>query len=283
MNVAVAFAVGFLAVRVVAAAGRDFLAAETLQRRNYRDRLVPTGGGVLLAVGLVIIEGGRVVLGAFDVGNETGLTEARALVLVAVLGFALLGFIDDVAVHQTASGFRGHLQALTKGELTTGGLKLAGGGLLALVLAAPGAAGDLDRLVLDGLLIALAANLGNLFDRAPGRAMKVGLLAWVPLLIANGTNAVGVALAPLMGSVVGLAPDDLRERIMLGDAGANALGATLGVGALLTLDPTGRTIAVVVLAALNLAAEVFSFSRFIARVPPLRLLDELGRSRDPES
>lgn len=277
MNVLVAFVVGFIVVRVVAVAGRDFLAADALQRRNYRDHLVPTGGGILLAVALVVIEGGRVILGGFDVGNETGLTQARALVLIAVLGFALLGFIDDVAVHQPAQGFRGHGRALLRGELTTGGLKLAAGGLLALVVVAPVAAGEIDRLALDGLLVALAANLGNLFDRAPGRVIKVSFLAWIPLAVASGTDAVGVAMAPLMGAVAGFFPDDLRERAMLGDAGANALGAALGVGAVLTLSPTGRTITVVVLAGLNLLAEAFSFSRFIARVPPLRAFDHWGR------
>lgn len=278
MNIAVALVVGFLAVRFVWVAGRDFLAAEALQRENYRGRQVPTGGGVLLGVGLIVIEGGRVLLAAFDVGNVEGLTEPRALILVAVLGFALLGFIDDVAVEQTAQGFRGHGRALLRGELTTGGLKLAGGGLLALVLAASTAAGDLARLVVDGLLIATAANLGNLLDRAPGRVIKAGVIAWIPLAVAAGTNTIGVALAPLMGSVVGLFPDDLRERIMLGDAGANALGAALGVGAVLTLGPTGRNITVVVLVVLNLLAERFSFSRFIERVPPLRFLDHLGRA-----
>ena len=276
MTLAIAFVVGFVIVRLVLAAGRDFLSADGLQRANYRGHRVPTGGGILLAVGLVVIEGGRVVLGVFDVGNET-LTEARALVLVAVLGFALLGFIDDVAVEQSAQGFRGHLRAMARGRLTTGGLKLAGGGLLALVLASPVAAGEPDRLVLDGLMIALAANLANLLDRAPGRVIKVGVIAYVPLAAAAGANVVGIALAPLMGSVVGLFPDDLRERIMLGDAGANALGAALGVGAMLTMTPVGRNVTLAVLLTLNLLAEVFSFSKAIERVPPLRALDQLGR------
>ncbi|HVM40960.1 MAG TPA: hypothetical protein VM618_09320, partial [Acidimicrobiia bacterium] len=164
--------------------------------------------------------------------------------------------------------------------LTTGGLKLAGGGLLALALAAPTADGDLRRLLVDGALIALAANLANLFDRAPGRVIKVGVLAWLPLAIGAGTGVVGVALAPLMGAVVGLLPDDLGERLMLGDAGANAMGAALGVGAVLLLDPGGRDVTVAVLAVLNLAAEIVSFSRVIERVPPLRALDRMGRTRD---
>lgn len=280
MTVVAALVVGFVAVRLVWTAGRDFLSAEFLLRENYRGRMVPTGGGVLLAVGMVVIEGGRALLASFDVGNVEGVTEARALVLVAVLGFALLGFIDDVAVEQKASGFRGHGRALLRGELTTGGLKLAAGGLLALVLAAPVAEGDLGRLLLDGLLVALGANLANLFDRAPGRLVKVALLAYVPLAVASGTGVVAVAVAPLMGSVLGLFPDDLRERVMLGDAGANALGAALAVGAMLQLGPGSRTVAVVVLAALNLAAEVWSFSRLIERVPPLRAADRWGRERE---
>ena len=65
MNVVVAFVVGFVIVRAVAVAGRDFLAAEALQRRNYRDHLVPTGGGILLAVALVVIAIPLVLVAAF--------------------------------------------------------------------------------------------------------------------------------------------------------------------------------------------------------------------------
>jgi len=42
---------------------------------------------------------------------------------------------------------------------------------------------------------------------------------------------------------------------MLGDAGANALGAALGVGALLTLGPAARLVLTAVLAVLNVAAD----------------------------
>jgi UDP-GlcNAc:undecaprenyl-phosphate GlcNAc-1-phosphate transferase len=93
-----------------------------------------------------------------------------------------------------------------------------------------------------------------------------------------GTAPEGAALTPVVGAAVGLLPDDLGERLMLGDAGANALGAVLGVGAVLTLGPWSRVVLAVVLAALNLAAEMVSFSRVIDRVGPLRLLDRLGRS-----
>jgi UDP-N-acetylmuramyl pentapeptide phosphotransferase/UDP-N-acetylglucosamine-1-phosphate transferase len=74
-----------------------------------------------------------------------------------------------------------------------------------------------------------------------------------------------------------LLPEDLTERLMLGDAGANVLGAALGVGALLEFGPEARTATVIVLAVLNVAAEAGSFSRVIEATPALRHLDRLGR------
>jgi hypothetical protein len=63
---------------------------------------------------------------------------------------------------------------------------------------------------------------------------------------------------------------------MLGDAGANGLGALLGL-ALLRRAPERREAALGVLAALTAASEVVSYSRVIDAVPPLRWVDRLGR------
>ena len=83
------------------------------------------------------------------------------------------------------------------------------------------------------LLIALAANLGNLLDRAPGARSSSGLIAYVPIAIAIGTAPIGIALAPVMGATFGLLGDDLHERLMLGDTGANVIGAVLGLAVVL--------------------------------------------------
>jgi UDP-N-acetylmuramyl pentapeptide phosphotransferase/UDP-N-acetylglucosamine-1-phosphate transferase len=64
---------------------------------------------------------------------------------------------------------------------------------------------------------------------------------------------------------------------MLGDTGANVLGAVLGFGLVVTAPFAGRVAAVVVLGLLNVASEVISFSSVIDRVPPLRWVDRAGR------
>jgi UDP-N-acetylmuramyl pentapeptide phosphotransferase/UDP-N-acetylglucosamine-1-phosphate transferase len=279
MTIAIALVVGLVAVRFLVRTGREMLAAPSLRRENYRAVTIPVVGGVLLVAAVLLVEAGRALLGALGVGDEPGLNPARALVLLAVFGFGMLGLIDDVMGSGDDRGFRGHLRALTNGRVTTGLLKLVGGAGVALVVAAEPGFITGKRVVADAVLIALAANLGNLLDRAPGRVIKASLVVYAPLLFALGTGPVGVAVAPVMGAALGVLPDDLRERLMLGDTGANVLGAVLGVAVVLGTSRATRNGVIVGLVVLNLAAELVSFSSVIDRVPPLRWFDRLGRRR----
>jgi UDP-N-acetylmuramyl pentapeptide phosphotransferase/UDP-N-acetylglucosamine-1-phosphate transferase len=86
-----------------------------------------------------------------------------------------------------------------------------------------------------------------------------------------------------MGATLGLLPDDLRERLMLGDTGANVIGATLGLGVVLGLGSEGRTGVLIALIVLNVLAEVLSFSRVIERVPLLRAFDRVGQTPERRS
>lgn len=277
-------AVGFLAAQLIWRMSAGLFGSVVLQRPNYRSHYLPTGAGIVLALALATVEGGRALVAAAGVGDVAGPGVARTVMLAGVFGFASLGFLDDVLGGDAERGWRAHLGALAAGRLSAGGVKLFGGGVLALMLAsaagstASGGGGAL-RLAADGALVALAANLGNAFDRAPGRTVKVSLVAWAVLAVAAGGGAAGVALAPVMGAALGLLPEDLGERLMLGDAGANALGAALGLAALLTLGPGARLLLTAGLLALNVAADVVSFSKVIRQTPALDRLDQLGRLR----
>ena len=111
----------------------------------------------------------------------------------------------------------------------------------------------------------------NLLDLRPGRAIKAGLLVGAPLAVGSGMAAGTV------GAAAGLLPADLDERIMLGDAGANALGALLGTALTARTGRLGRALLLAGVVGLTAASEKVSFTQVIARTPVLRELDELGR------
>lgn len=224
-------------------------------------------------------------------GRQTGPTTAgfrwagtAASTLVAA-GAGALGAFDDLAGGAADKGLRGHLRALARGEVTTGAVKIVGLGACGLlgvavhdVVAAStdGAAGTrpsgirpLSTLV-GGAVVAGAANAVNLFDLRPGRAMKVTIASGLPLA---GTAAGAAAV----GSSLGLLRDDLRATAMLGDTGANAAGALLGLALVERTGLAGRALALAALAALTLASERVSFTRVIEANAVLRRVDEWGR------
>ena len=281
MTVVVGVLVGLITVRFLRLVSTDIMRAPALQRENYRGHVLPTAGGIFIVVALLVVEGGRAVLGSFGIGSESGLTLARSEVLFAVFGFGFLGLVDDLVAVGNDRGFKGHLGALRRGRVTTGLLKLVGGLCVAVVLVATPGFKSGRTLIVDAVLIALAANLGNLLDRAPGRTIKAAFVVYVPLAFVLGAGPTGVAISVVMGATFGLFGDDLRERLMLGDTGANVVGAVLGLAVVLGTEESTRVIVMLALVALNVAAELVSFSAVIDRVPPLRMLDRAGRRRAP--
>jgi UDP-GlcNAc:undecaprenyl-phosphate GlcNAc-1-phosphate transferase len=80
-----------------------------------------------------------------------------------------------------------------------------------------------------------------------------------------------------LATAVLLASYDLREMAMLGDAGANALGAVLGFGSVERFSRRRRWSAIAALAGLTLLGERRSLGALIESTPPFRELDALGR------
>ena len=262
--------------------------------RNFRGREIPVVGGVVVVAAVLAAElvlAGMRLLGTGIAGYALippsallGSTANAGLLLLAI-GFFALGVADDLLgkpepgvgrALPASKGFRGHAAALSRGVVTGGVLKAAGGAVLGLVAGAiwessPGAA------LLDGALVALAANLLNLFDLRPGRASKVFLVAVAALFLTGvGVGSLPILAATAVAVLVWL-PLDLGEQAMLGDAGANLLGGILGGGAALALGVPAKLATVAVLVVLTAISERWSFTAIIERVPPLRWADRLGR------
>jgi UDP-N-acetylmuramyl pentapeptide phosphotransferase/UDP-N-acetylglucosamine-1-phosphate transferase len=233
---------------------------------------------------VTLLEGPALVAGtAAALALAPGLTPGQRVGgLTAVAGAGALGAVDDLAGDGEQKGLRGHLGELARGRVTTGGLKVIGIGGTALVAAAaalprePGQrrGSRLVDVAVAGALIAGTANLVNLLDLRPGRALKAVLLA-APVAAPSGAGAVlGSAVS---GSAGVLLPRDLAEETMLGDTGANAAGAVLGTAMVAGSGRGTRMLALAGVVAATLASERWSFTEVIESTPGLRELDAFGR------
>lgn len=235
-------------------------------RPNYRDETVSLSGGAAVAIGSVALTA------------LTGRPERRASYLLAGAASALAGAYDDLIAPRWEragdKGARGHLQAVRQGRPSGGLVKVVtiGAGALACSLSRPSANSAWPSRLADAALVAGAANLVNLFDLRPGRAAKVVVLAGGAQLFGAGA----VPAASAVGAAAAALPADLDERQMLGDTGANPLGALLGL-ALVEHGLRARLLGLTGILALTAASERISFSRVIGSVPVLRRLDEWGR------
>jgi hypothetical protein len=249
-------------------------APAALVRTNVSGRPVPAVLGVPLTAGTV-----AGIAAAATASRSSQPTEQRRILAASAglcVTMAVAGHLDDRRGDEATRGFAGHVGALSHGRVTGGSIKVAAGAL------GGGAAG---ALLADGrtaaeiaALVALGANWVNLLDRAPGRAAKVSLGLGCGLLT-GGASGWRPAGAAALGALIPCIRPDLEERAMLGDAGANALGAVLGLGLALSLGASGRRMAIAALAALTAASERWSYSRAIERVRLLAWVDDLGRVR----
>ena len=132
---------------------------------------------------------------------------------------------------------------------------------------------------ISAVAIATWTNVHNLLDLRPGRALKTAALLSGALLAdgREGAEASRALAAGGLGVVAAALPEDLMENTMLGDTGANAVGAVVGTALAAHPSRTVRGLAALVGTALVLASERVSFTRVIDRTPVLAALDGLGR------
>ena len=269
-----AFLVGALGsvTAVALLKGRPPGGADRWTRQNHAGRPVTLFEGPAYAIGAVA--------GALAGG-------AGGPAAVAGLGAAAFGALDDVAGDGSSKGLRGHLAAAGRGELTTGAVKVLGLGATGLLSAwmvdRARERNGLVATVVGGAVIAGSANIANLLDLRPGRALKVVLLAAAPMVAggrgsgrSEATSGAAVAGAAA-GAAISLLSEDLAGRSMLGDTGANSAGALLGTALVARAGSRGRLLALAAVTFLTLASERVSFTKVIESTPGLRELDALGR------
>jgi UDP-GlcNAc:undecaprenyl-phosphate GlcNAc-1-phosphate transferase len=254
---------------------RPVIEQPVLGRTNFLGEEIPGSVGFLFPLSYLLV---YLLVVVFERERPLVWIGPRESLLLLILGMCLIGLLDDVLGSEGTRGFKGHMKEALRGRLTTGFLKALGGFLIAAAASAPFSRHIWD-LFLNGALIALCANLFNLLDVRPGRALKV----FFPLLV--GVIALdwglGDTLIPYLLSVgavaVVLLPGDLSRRFMLGDSGSNVMGATVGLGIAIGAGPWWRFGVTVLLACLNLLSEKYSFSRAISSNRVLNWLDSLGR------
>ena len=161
-----------------------------------------------------------------------------------------------------------------------GGIGATGLGSAALADLHRSDTGGLDT-VIGGAVVASAANMANLLDLRPGRALKVTVVASAVVLAAagrpGGDRRGTVPAAAALGAALVLLGPDLRGEAMLGDTGANAAGALVGVALVDRCGRIGRLLALGALTGLTLASEKVSFTSVIESTPVLRDIDAWGR------
>jgi UDP-GlcNAc:undecaprenyl-phosphate GlcNAc-1-phosphate transferase len=251
-----------------------------IKKLNYRGEKIPSSMGLIFVLLLPFITTFGMILSVKSFAMINSL-----LFLFITIAMGMMGFLDD-QLGNNVKGFRGHLRAFfMEKKLTSGGLKLVFGAIIALTFTVGNAlwlnAGKFSWIIfVNFFLICLAANTVNLFDLRPGRAGKVFLGAFILILLFSKYLESYISLfIPILAILLYYLPFDLHGQVMMGDVGSNLLGSSLGVMMVWMLSDLGKVIALIILISLQILAEKFSFSEIIEKYRLLRQLDEWGRGK----
>ncbi len=243
-----------------------------LIQSNYQEEEIPVGMGLYLFFNLVTDWSLGYLIGLYPI--------QRFIVVLVLIGiFCFLGFIDDLLGNRKARGLVGHFSCLLKGQLTTGGLKALGAGIISLVVVIY-ISNSFTEAVVSWFTLLLVTNFINLLDLRPGRALKVFSLALFLLFLFSpwGSLPIWVLAIPLLPLLFFYMPLDLGALAMLGDTGANLLGGILGYFIIQIMGIWGEVVVFFLLALVHLYSERYSLSTLIEENSILSWFDQLGRS-----
>lgn len=245
-------------------------------RPNYRNEDIPVATGfIFVLISLISIM--VIYLSGYLKAQNT------LIFLLAISGMSFLGLMDDFLGSRNASGLKGHFIKLVRDhEITTGAIKAIFGGIMALLISIivqtdKHQSLDWSIILINTLIIALATNSVNLLDLRPGRAAK-GFFLGALILAIFGYNKTEINyLYVILGCVLAYIPYDLKAQVMMGDAGSNVLGITLGLTSVWVLNYNAKISLLIFLLLFHLLTERFSLTAIIEKNSLLKFFDMLGR------
>lgn len=249
----------------------SLLKAARCTRLNYRGKEVTYGAGIVfIPINLLI---SALLMFIF---KSQYMIYSSYIIGVCAVGFA--GFLDDMVGEKNIKGLANHFLSFLHGHLTTGFIKAFMGGVASIIISIGISKGILD-FFLNALNMALFTNTLNLMDLRPGRCVKAFIFLGTLIFILNIRYFVmflplGVTL--IIASIY--LNYDLKEVCMLGDAGSNILGITLGYFSSINGTLAIKIILAIALITINISAEKVSFSAIISQNKFLSYLDSFGRS-----
>ena len=239
-------------------------------RENYRGDMIPVGLGLVFIPTLVI---NSIILIYSNIVPEKIIM--IYMLLFASIAMSFVGIIDDSLGNRGVTGLIGHFKALFKGSLSTGAFKALLGGFVGLTLAVT-LSKSIPNIIVATLVVALSTNMMNLFDLRPGRAIKAYVILAIIIFLASAkfNREVMMLIVP---AVLAYFYFDLRALTMMGDAGSNVLGVSIGVFIVSSFDLPVQLVSLVLLVAIHVLTEKFSLTKIIENNKFLDYVDKLGR------
>lgn len=239
-------------------------------RANYKGDMIPVGLGLVFIPTLII---NSVILIYSNIVPEKIIM--IYMLLFASISMSFVGIIDDSLGNRGVTGLLGHFKALFKGTLTTGAFKALLGGFVGLTLAVT-ISKSIPNIIVATLVVALSTNMMNLFDLRPGRAIKVYTLLAIIIFIASAKFQREVMML-IVPAVLAYFYFDLRALTMMGDAGSNVLGVSMGVFIVSSFGLAVQVVCLILLVLIHILTEKFSLTKIIENNKFLNYLDRFGR------
>ena len=247
------------------------LADSGMLRPNYRGEKIPVSMGICFIPALVI---NSIILIFCNVDTDRILQ--IYLLLFGIMSMCFAGIIDDSIGNRDVTGLKGHFTSLFHGKLTTGGFKALLGGFVGLVISVS-VTKSIPAIIVGTLVIALSTNLMNLLDLRPGRAIKVYFVISIVLFF-TGSVFDKEIMSLILPSVIAYFYYDLKAKAMMGDAGSNVLGISIGIFIVTSYSLNVQIFWLILLIVIHVVAEKFSITKLIEKNYILNFIDKLGRN-----